>query len=290
MQVLDFCFPEGVEHPKAAARLFLLCEYGPLQDGWLWGGPHNARRKLTPYEIETMVTKLEREDIIKSVAPVEHGRSSMLPPTPEEENEVLAGIPESIKKPYRLRVPHIVAMLANCSTEPWEEPVEPEPDARIAVVDAYVLAFGAAVPPAEGAGNEEGAVGWLTDLNAPAAEGEEPAPGPAVEELVATIAAQLAPSTAEGQEAVRPPGLSEEACGAAAPPFPHPPPSVPTPVPEVTHVRLPPPGNPALIRRARVCAVFAQRRSTRSSWTVRSSRRPSWRSCLAPRTRRALHG
>ena len=38
-EVLDFCFPPGVEHPKAAARLFLLCEYGPLIDGWLWGGP-----------------------------------------------------------------------------------------------------------------------------------------------------------------------------------------------------------------------------------------------------------
>ena len=26
-EVLEFCFPPGVEHPKAAARLFLLCEY-----------------------------------------------------------------------------------------------------------------------------------------------------------------------------------------------------------------------------------------------------------------------
>lgn len=25
-EVLDFCFPPGVEHPKSAARLFLLCE------------------------------------------------------------------------------------------------------------------------------------------------------------------------------------------------------------------------------------------------------------------------
>jgi hypothetical protein len=77
-EVLDFCFPPGVEHPKAAARLFLLCEYGPLIDGWLWGGAYNARRKLSEYEIETMVTKLEREDIINAVKPEEHGRSSML--------------------------------------------------------------------------------------------------------------------------------------------------------------------------------------------------------------------
>ncbi len=160
-EVLNFCFPPGVEHPKAAARLFLLCEcvtclqnapaplaaageqpavplrlmqrallrlgashprraprYGPLVDGWLWGGAYNARRKLSEYEIETMVTKLEREDIINAVKPEEHGRSAMLPPTPEQENEVLAGVPESMKKPYRLRRPDIVAMLAPCATPP----------------------------------------------------------------------------------------------------------------------------------------------------------------------------
>ena len=87
-------------------------------DGWLWGGAYNARRKLSEYEIETMVTKLEREDIINAVKPEEHGRSAMLPPTPEQENEVLAGVPESMKKPYRLRRPDIVAMLAPCATPP----------------------------------------------------------------------------------------------------------------------------------------------------------------------------
>ena len=77
-EVLEFCFPPGVEHPKAAARLFLLCEYGPLIDGWLWGGAYNARRKLSEYEIETMVAKLEREDIINAVKPEDNGRSSLL--------------------------------------------------------------------------------------------------------------------------------------------------------------------------------------------------------------------
>lgn len=42
---------------------------GPLVDGWLWGGAYNARRKLSEYEIETMVTKLERQDIINAVKP-----------------------------------------------------------------------------------------------------------------------------------------------------------------------------------------------------------------------------
>ena len=103
-------------HPRRAPR------YGPLVDGWLWGGAYNARRKLSEYEIETMVTKLEREDIINAVKPEEHGRSAMLPPTPEQENEVLAGVPESMKKPYRLRRPDIVAMLAPCATPPEVRP------------------------------------------------------------------------------------------------------------------------------------------------------------------------
>jgi hypothetical protein len=205
-EVLDFCFPEGIEHPKAAARLFLLCEVGPLRDGWLWGGAYNARRKLTEYEIETMVSRIEREDIVASVMPVELGRSSMLPPTPEQENEVLAGVPEAMKKPYMLRRPHIVAMLAPCSTEPWTDPVEPDPDARISVVEQYVLACAAAVldgvhKPVD----EEGADRrWP---QAPVGEDEEPPPavepGLPIDEFVAALTAQLLP---EGE---RPEGLDE---------------------------------------------------------------------------------
>lgn len=181
--VLDFCFPEGVEHPKAATRLFLLCEVGPLRDGWLWGGAYNARRKLSEYEIETMVTDLEREDIVTAVMPEKKGASSALPPTPEQVNEILAGIPEAMKKPYLLRRPHIVAMLAPCSTEPWVEPAEPDPDARIPIVQRVVLA---AATPA------------LAELNAmemvvPEEDGGEPtAPlGPSLDEFLATFRAQL---------------------------------------------------------------------------------------------------
>ena len=174
-EVLEFCFPPGVEHPKAAARLFLLCEHGPLIDGWLWGGAYNARRKLSEYEIETMVAKLEREDIINAVKPEDNGRSSMLraqppslrahwrcfplppraarsactgersrcvaAPTPEEENEVLAGVPEAMKKPYMLRRPDIVALLAPCASRPEPEIQEPVPDERIAPVENYLRAY-----------------------------------------------------------------------------------------------------------------------------------------------------
>ena len=88
-----------------------------------------------------MVTKMEREDIINAVKPEEHGRSSMLPPTPEEEDEVLSGVPESMKKPYMLRRPDIVALLAPCSTSPEPEVQQPEPDARIEPVEAVVRAY-----------------------------------------------------------------------------------------------------------------------------------------------------
>jgi hypothetical protein len=100
-----------------------------------------------------MVTKLEREDIINAVKPEERGRSSMLPPTPEEEDEVLSGVPESMKKPYMLRRPDIVALLAPCSSSPEPEVLAPDPDARIAPVEAVVRAY---LAPLLGAMNVEG--------------------------------------------------------------------------------------------------------------------------------------
>ena len=73
-EVLRFCFPEGVEHPHTAARLFMLGRDGPLREGWLWGGPAACRRKLSEYELDTMMKHLEREDIILSVQTAEDKR------------------------------------------------------------------------------------------------------------------------------------------------------------------------------------------------------------------------
>lgn len=62
-------------------------------------------------------------------------------PTTEEEDEVLAGVPESMKKTFMLRRPDIVALLADCATSPEPEVQEPVPDKRIAPVEAYLRAY-----------------------------------------------------------------------------------------------------------------------------------------------------
>jgi hypothetical protein len=54
---------------------------------------------------------------------------------------VLAGVPESMKKPFMLRRPDIVALLAPCASSPEPEVLPPEPDERIAPVEAYVRAY-----------------------------------------------------------------------------------------------------------------------------------------------------
>lgn len=138
-ELLEFCIPAGQVHPRTATRLYMIGLYGPLKDGWLWGGPYNARRKLSEYEIETMMVALEREDLLSSCAPIEHGRSSTLPPTPEQENEVIKGLPESVKKPFKLSKPDIVTICAPCATYPDPEPTTPRLDPRCEVINRFLL-------------------------------------------------------------------------------------------------------------------------------------------------------
>ena len=168
-ELLEFCIPVEQEHPRTATRLYMIGLYGPLKDGWLWGGPYNNRRKLSTYEIETMMTATEREDLLASCAPVEHGKSSTLPPTPEQENEVIKGLPEAVKKPYCLTRPDIVKLVAECSTHPEPEPKEPEPDPRMEVISRY-------------------AAPWLAQMLGALAGGTETARAAAEEELVAYLA------------------------------------------------------------------------------------------------------
>lgn len=54
---------------------------------------------------------------------------------------MLAGVPESMKKPYMLRRPDIVALLAECASSPEPEVEEPVPDARIAPVESYLRTY-----------------------------------------------------------------------------------------------------------------------------------------------------
>eukprot|EP01052_Picozoa_sp_SAG31_P053287 SAG31_NODE_13584_length_859_cov_1.150000_1_plen_181_part_01 len=121
-ELLEFCIPEGQVHPRTATRLYMIGLYGPLKDGWLWGGPYNARRKLSEYEIMTMMNAVEREDLLACCAPI-----------------VIKGLPESVKKPYQLSKPDIVKICAPCATYPDPEPKTPRLDPRVAQINAFLL-------------------------------------------------------------------------------------------------------------------------------------------------------
>ena len=61
-ELLEFVYPLGAEHPKVGPRLFPFALYGPLREGWLWGGPWNNKKRLEEWQIATMLTVVERED------------------------------------------------------------------------------------------------------------------------------------------------------------------------------------------------------------------------------------
>ena len=105
--------------------------YGPLHDGWLWGGHASGRRKLSEHEIETMMKQVEREDCILSVQAAEdaRGRNSRPPPTPKQEDEVLRGIPEDIRAPWILSQQQIVKLLKKCAGA--SKPARPSPPRRL---------------------------------------------------------------------------------------------------------------------------------------------------------------
>lgn len=62
--VLDFIFPEMLQHPLAAGRLFSYGLYGPLDDeNNLRTGPRGVH-KTTVWELDQMCLQVEREDIM----------------------------------------------------------------------------------------------------------------------------------------------------------------------------------------------------------------------------------
>ena len=62
--LLAFIFPDNLQHPLAAARLFIYCDYGPLIDNQLRSGPGRSH-VLAVWELDSMCINIEREDIIK---------------------------------------------------------------------------------------------------------------------------------------------------------------------------------------------------------------------------------
>ena len=63
--IIAFVFPEELQHPLAAARLFVYGDYGPLDEfGNLRSGP-GGRHVLAVWELDGMCSQYEREDVVK---------------------------------------------------------------------------------------------------------------------------------------------------------------------------------------------------------------------------------
>ena len=63
--LLNFVFPQNLQHPLAASRLFIFGLYGPLdKDGNLRSGI-GGKHVVSEYELETMCEQVEREDLVQ---------------------------------------------------------------------------------------------------------------------------------------------------------------------------------------------------------------------------------
>ena len=69
-QLMDFVFPPHVQHPRSAARLFVVAEYGPLDPvtGGLKGGPA-GQRPLGAFELRCLLDEVEVWDALSVVLP-----------------------------------------------------------------------------------------------------------------------------------------------------------------------------------------------------------------------------
>ncbi len=62
-ELLRFIFPSDLQHPSAAARLFIFVEYGPLINGELRSGP-GRKHVVSVKELDAMCIQFEREDVM----------------------------------------------------------------------------------------------------------------------------------------------------------------------------------------------------------------------------------
>ena len=81
-ELMGFLFPEGCVHWASAARLFLFANYGPLVKGNIVGGSFKNPRPLQPQELNDMIERAEREDILSVFM---RGKSL----SPQEEEDVI---------------------------------------------------------------------------------------------------------------------------------------------------------------------------------------------------------
>jgi hypothetical protein len=76
--LLRFMYPENLQHPLAASRLFIFGLYGPLDaQGQLRSGIRGAH-VLSDYELEAMCEQIEREDVVRVYVPKGKGIGMLL--------------------------------------------------------------------------------------------------------------------------------------------------------------------------------------------------------------------
>lgn len=64
-QLLQFIFPNALQHPLSTGRLYAFGMYGPLDENAKLRAGHNGKRVVSGWEIDTMCMEFEREDILR---------------------------------------------------------------------------------------------------------------------------------------------------------------------------------------------------------------------------------
>lgn len=76
--LISFMYPENLQHPLAASRLFIFGLYGPLDhQGQLRSG-RKGDHVLSTYELESMCEQIEREDVTRVYVPKGKGIGMLL--------------------------------------------------------------------------------------------------------------------------------------------------------------------------------------------------------------------
>ncbi|GMF43148.1 unnamed protein product [Phytophthora fragariaefolia] len=89
-QLLNFLFPEHLQHPNSAGRLFVFGLYGPLDAHSRLRSGEKGLHVVTDRELTTMSARMEREDILAV-----YGMCSL---SQEEEEEVVRQVDHLLKK------------------------------------------------------------------------------------------------------------------------------------------------------------------------------------------------
>ena len=68
-ELLDFCFPISLQHPRSTGRLFAYALYGPFDNNGDLRSGLKGEHVLQSFELDSMSDQFEREDIIQIYTP-----------------------------------------------------------------------------------------------------------------------------------------------------------------------------------------------------------------------------